>query len=141
MVVPYRILLIDDDQSILKLLQFILEKEFGDRITLSAFCDPREGLEAIDNVLPDVVITDLDMPVVDGLEILALAKQRNAWTQVLLLTGHSSTSALLSAMEGGATDYLLKPVDHTKFLQLIEQSLERIDRWRTAMHGTVSASR
>ena len=72
----------------------------------------------------------------DGLELLQCAKRRNACTQVLFMTGHSTQEALLVALERGASDYLLKPVDQTELIELLKQSYQRQRRWKKALLGT-----
>ena len=77
------------------------------------------------------------MPQVRGLEILRCSKRRNVRSQVLLLTGKSNTESLLDALELGAIDYLIKPVDQIELSQLLTQSFERITRWKNALRETI----
>ena len=134
----FRMLLIDDDVAMVRLLETVVRRHFGDRVELSSSIDATEAKEMIEKESPDVIVTDLAMPGVDGLEVLRLAKGCNPWTQVLMLTGHSSTTALLAAVENGAADYLLKPVDQAELIELLEQAIDRVHRWRNALHGTVA---
>ncbi|NOY30186.1 MAG: response regulator [Planctomycetes bacterium] len=130
------LLLVDDDPSIVRLLSTVLEREYGDEITIESLTDPLEARARIIEGGVDILVTDLEMPGIDGLELLRCAKQRSACTQVLFFTGHSSREALLEALELGATDYLIKPVDQGQLLELISQALGRQRRWNLALAET-----
>jgi DNA-binding NtrC family response regulator len=132
-----KLLLIDDDPSMVKLLSRVIERKLGeDAVEVQSLTDPQQALQTLKKELVDIVVTDFDMPGVDGLDILRAAKRRNACTQVLFITGQSSQDTLLEAMEYGAADYLLKPVDQDELLEIIQQAHNRHHRWRQALAGT-----
>jgi two-component system response regulator YesN len=114
----------------------VLNRALGDEITIEALSDPAVARERIDNGGIDILLTDLEMPGINGLELLRCAKRRNACTQVLFFTGNSSQDALLSALELGAVDYLLKPVDQQNLVDLITQAHHRQQRWWQALAET-----
>ena len=130
------LLLVDDDPNMLRLLAKVIERSYGDQITIEYLSDPAEALKRIDQGGVDILLTDLEMPEINGLELLRCAKKRNPYTQVFLLTGHSSQDAILDALELGATDYLLKPVDQQELLELVGQAQSRQQRWRQALAET-----
>jgi len=136
---PAKLVLIDDDPSMVRLLARIIERAFRQEIEMQPYSDPALAQDHLERELVDIVVTDLEMPEINGLNILRIAKSRNPCAQVLLVTGHSSVRALLEALEHGASDYLLKPVDEASFLQLIGDAMARVTRWRTALAGTLSA--
>jgi DNA-binding NtrC family response regulator len=84
----------------------------------------------------DVLVSDIEMPGLDGLELLRIAKRRNVWTQVVFITGHSSVDRLIDAVALGATDYLLKPIDREEITEVVEQLCRRCARWQSAMIET-----
>ena len=133
-----QLLLIDDDPSMVRLLSLIIERSFKEEIELKSLTCPRTARTWIESEVVDVLLTDLDMPGVSGLELLRCAKRRNACTQVLFITGHSTLDALSDALELGATDYLLKPLDQTKLIEIIGQANERRRRWQEALAGTLA---
>jgi DNA-binding NtrC family response regulator len=137
---PARLVLIDDDPALVRLLTAITRRSFRHDIEMQPYSDPTLARDCLERELIDIVVTDLEMPEINGLEILRLAKRRNPCAQVLLVTGHSSVNALLEALEHGASDYLLKPIDEKSFLQLVGDALARVVRWREALAGTLSAS-
>jgi DNA-binding NtrC family response regulator len=139
---PTQLLVVDDDPSMVRLLSKIIEREFENQIELTSLTDPKEAQRQIERQIVEILITDLEMPGVDGLELLRCAKRRNACTQVLFMTGHSTVDALTDALEMGANDYLLKPLNQPQLIKLIGDSLERLLRWRKALADTLtSASR
>ncbi len=134
-----RLLLVDDDPAMIRLLARVIDRSFGEEIELHSLTDPAEARDAIERNLIDILVTDLEMPGTNGLSLLRCAKRRNALTQVLFITGHSSLAALSDALDLGATDYLLKPLDQTELVELLQQAQKRIRRWREALAGTFNA--
>ncbi|MCA9271398.1 MAG: response regulator [Planctomycetales bacterium] len=130
------LLVVDDDPCMVRLLVMVISRAFGEDIAVEGFTDVRLAVERIEEGSVDILLTDLEMPEVDGLELLRIAKRRNAYTQVLLLTGRSSHEALLAALEAGATDYALKPFDQQQLLELVSQAHERRKRWQRALVDT-----
>ena len=135
------LLLVDDDPCMMRLLAKIIARSFGNRMQLHSLTDPKEARQWIDRNLVDILVTDLEMPGVNGLELLRCAKRKNPCAQVLFVTGHSTLEALTDALELGATDYLLKPLDQTELIELIEDAEKRLWRWRQALSGTSNVKR
>jgi DNA-binding NtrC family response regulator len=134
-----KLLLVDDDAAMVRLLTKVIERSFHEEIELRALTDANEALETIENQLIDLLITDLEMPGVDGLGLLRCAKRRNALTQILLITGNSTVHSLADALEMGATDYLVKPLDQAELIELLGQAQKRVRRWRQALADTFHA--
>lgn len=138
---PTNMLLVDDDPSMVRLLTKVITRQFEGEIELTSLVDPREARERIEQEVVEILITDLEMPGMNGLELLRCAKRRNACTQVLFMTGHSTLTALTDALELGATDYLLKPLDQDQLIKLVTDAQERLVRWRAALADTLAAGR
>lgn len=132
------ILLVDDDPAILRLLRTVLTLELNDEVELHTSADSIAALEWLEDHHCDIMLTDIEMPQLDGLEMLRAAKRRNAWTQVVFLTGHSSLDRITAAVELGAADYLLKPVERETLIEVVTQLCRRIARWQSAVIGTFS---
>ena len=128
--------LVDDDTAITRLAEKYLRTEFGDTVSLAVFNDPLTARHAIDEQGCDLLLSDIQMPGLSGLEMLRFAKARNAWTQVIFMTGHSSWDCIAEAIENGAMDYLLKPLDRKDFLHVVKQACERIERWQKVVRAT-----
>jgi len=116
------ILVIDDKPNIRKVLSAILENE-GYCVET---CESGEkALEKIQQVLPDLIVTDLKMPGIDGIELMKLVKATDAQIPVILITAFGTISSAVEAMKAGAYDYLTKPIDHDLMIILIKRALDQ----------------
>lgn len=84
----------------------------------------REAVESIEKDRPNVLILDLKMPDLDGLEVLARVKEFAPEVQVIIVTGHGSFEAGREGMELGAFDYIMKPVDLSLLVEKIKDAYE-----------------
>jgi DNA-binding NtrC family response regulator len=134
------ILTVDDDSTTVRMVSKYLLSEFNDRIALQTFIDPFEAKNWISNHSCDIVISDIEMPQMNGLELLKFAKNRNAWTQVVFMTAHTSWDRISAAIENGATDYLVKPIEREDLITVVAQELRRIERWQNAVLNTLRLS-
>lgn len=130
------LLIVDDDPDMVRMLTKTTEHTFGDLMRVQSATDPELARQRINSGGIDILLTDLEMPQCDGIELLRYAKCRNAYTQVIFLTGHSSHQALLTALESGATDYVLKPVNDQSLLGLLKEAHQRRIRWQQALLTT-----
>ena len=130
------ILVVDDDLAITRLVTSFLQKHFGDEVLIEPFHVAELAMQRFERGGIDVLITDLQMPDFTGIDLLRAARDRDACTQTLFITGSSSRTALLEAMELGASDYLLKPLDESEITTLVEEALRRRARWNQALQGT-----
>jgi DNA-binding NtrC family response regulator len=131
-----RVILVDDDATVTRIAEKNLQTAFPSQISLAVFNDPRAAHQAIDEAGCDLLLSDIQMPGLSGLEMLRFAKARNAWTQVIFMTGHSTWDHIAAAIESGAADYLIKPLDRDDFLRVVGQACERIVRWQNAVRIT-----
>ncbi len=100
------ILIVDDEESILATLSFNLEKQ-GYKVETAQ--SGKEGLEKFNKLKHDLVVTDLVMEGLNGIDVLKEVKRTQSDTQVMVLTGHSSLTTAIEALRLGASDYLQKP--------------------------------
>jgi len=133
------VLIVDDDPSMVRLLESLLRKQLGDSAQLHVSTDAAAARQWLEEHCCDILISDIEMPELGGIELLRAAKVRNAWTQVVFVTGHSSVDRLTDALEWGATDYLLKPIDPDAMYEVVEQMRRRCERWHAAVVGTFAA--
>jgi len=134
------LLVIDDDASIVRLLERVIERNLGDKMVVYGMTDSEQARQWLDQNCCDILISDLQMPGTDGLEMLRFAKQRHAWTQVIFITAHSTWDKIAKAVECGASDYLLKPIDQHDLVTLLSQQYVRCARWQTAVLGTLQST-
>ncbi len=117
-------LLVDDEKDLIKMLSLRLQ-ETGEKVK-SAYSG-QECLETLDKNNIDVVILDIRMPGMDGIETLKEIKKRFPLVEVIMLTGHGSTETAVEGMKLGAFDYLLKPADFSDLSQKLEAARKRKD--------------
>jgi two-component system sensor histidine kinase/response regulator len=124
-----RILIVDDDPALLEALPEALRLRL-DRIEVETCETGMAALERIESRDYDAVVTDIKMPGMDGLELLAAIKDRRPGIPTLLITGHGEGDMAARAREAGAYDYLLKPIDRDQLVESLEGAirLRRIRR-------------
>ena len=83
------------------------------------------GLAVLSTIEPEIVILDLKMPDMSGLDVLEGIKNHNQSIEVIMLTGHGSAASGIEAMEKGAFDYLMKPIDLKELLEKINSADEK----------------
>ncbi len=116
-----KILLIDDEESIRESLKIFLSGMNYDVIVAS---NGYEGIEGMNRQNPDLIITDLKLPDIDGLEVLRLVKESDKNIPCIIMTAYEDMDSTIKAMQLGAYDYIEKPIETPKFKALIKRSLE-----------------
>ena len=112
---------VDDDQSI----RFVLEKALQrEGFSVRCFASPREVLEALEDDAPQVLVSDIRMPGGSGIDLLGAVKQRHPGLPVIIMTAYSDLDSAVSAFQGGAFEYLPKPFDVVKAVELIRRAVE-----------------
>src|ERR1700756_5086504 len=102
-----KILVAEDDQLMIKMLEFRLKKD-GHEVIITH--DGREAVNKLDEFQPDLVITDIMMPYLSGLEVVSAVKKRYpTGTPVIILSGMGQENVVLEAFQLGADDYITKP--------------------------------
>ncbi|GAB3184293.1 nitrogen regulation protein NR(I) [Hydrogenophaga aquatica] len=120
--------IVDDDQSI----RFVLEKALlRENLPTRSFTNPREVIDALDDADdegPQVLVSDIRMPGGSGLELLEQVKKRLPGLPVIIMTAFSDLDSAVSAFQGGAFEYLPKPFDLPKAVELIRRAVEESQR-------------
>jgi two-component system response regulator HydG len=119
-----RILVVDDEEGARSGLAKLLS---GEGYTVDTAEDGVAALERVSEAPPDAVVTDLQMPRMDGLELLKSLREKDRSLPVIVATSVQDLSAGVSAMRAGAEDYLTKPIDFEALTVVIERALERRD--------------
>lgn len=108
--ISYRILIVDDDELIIESFERFFQ-EYENIFDIDKTSDSKEALRLIEQRNYDLVITDIVMPEVDGIQVLRKVKEVQPESEVILITAYSSTGSALDAMHFGAFDYITKPFD------------------------------
>jgi PAS domain S-box-containing protein len=130
-----QILLIDDEPDILRVLSRSLNADGHD---VSTALNGAEGLTVFERAPADIVITDIKMPGMNGLEVLKLVKARAPDSEVIIITGHGDIQNAVEALHFGASDFINKPVRDEALSIAIRRAEEKIDirrRLREYTHG------
>jgi len=117
------ILIVDDEQDMVQLLRRRLEPEVGCRVKTAS--SGEEALKIIDAEPPDLVLVDMKMPGMNGLELLDAIRQERPWLTVIMLTAHGCIELAVQAIKNGAYDFITKPFDHEALVLSLNKALER----------------
>lgn len=137
---PVRIVVIDDDPKNLKMVNFTLS---NGELEIHTASDPRIGLDMITQLRPQIVLIDLILPGIGGMELLQQIVQLERGIAVILMTGYYSAEGAREAIKMGATDYFPKPFSPNKLRERIELIVEDAKRRRrsSTMDGIAEKQR
>ncbi len=118
-----KILVVDDEKGMRDLLSKVLKKE-GYQVFVAQ--DGEEGLDVIKNQSIDIVIADLDMPVMNGIEMIKHAKAFDPSLTIIIITAYASMESAIEALKLGAYDYLIKPFNIEQVKLTVKKAFERL---------------
>ena len=122
-----RVLVVDDEQLILKIISDILTKE-GYDVLVANNCE--KAAELLKTTQFDVVLSDIKMPIKSGIDLLEEIKNKDPNIPVILMTGFASLETAVEAVQNGAFDYLIKPLDYGKLKSVIEHAADRYELYK-----------
>lgn len=130
-----QILLVDDETEFAETLAERLRlRSYGVKVTSRA----DEALDVLDGGMkPDVVLLDIKMPGIDGMDALMEIKARDPQIETILLTGHGEAASSIEGMKRGAFDYLMKPIDIAELITKIDQAVVK----RRSAGGDIEAGK
>jgi len=120
--VKMRIMLVDDEERFLQTTQKMIVKKGYDALTVTSGA---ECLKKLEEELVHVVILDVKMPGMDGVETLKHIKQRFPLVEVIMLTGHATAESAVEGLKLGATDYLTKPTNIDELIAKAEEAYNK----------------
>jgi DNA-binding NtrC family response regulator len=118
----FNILIVDDENDFRETLVKRLQKR---RMNVFGAESGQKALDIMNKLIFDVVVLDVKMPGMDGIETLREIKKKNPLVEVILLTGHASMESGVEGMNLGAFDYIMKPVNIDDLLEMIRRAFER----------------
>lgn len=126
-----RILILDDEESILSSLKRVIEARGYAVVTKSK---PEEALEYVRNNIVHVALVDILMPGMDGITVLNIIKEISGLTQVIMMSAYSTIDRIVSSLESGANDFLLKPFENIdELMGVVELSVQKLERWKKVL--------
>ncbi len=117
-----RVLVVDDDPDFFETIVKRLRRR---KINASGVDSGKKALELLETESYDVVVLDVLMPGMDGIETLKHMKKRKPFVEVIILTGHASVESGIQGMQHGAFDYVMKPADFEELIRKIREAFER----------------
>ncbi|MFC1884106.1 response regulator [Thermodesulfobacteriota bacterium] len=117
-----QVMLVDDEVEFLDTLTKRLRKR---GVNITGVESGEEALQTLGHGQYDVVILDVRMPGLDGIEVLRVIKERYPLMEVIMLTGHANVEVAVQGMELGAFDYLMKPMDIDELLYKVEDAFKK----------------
>ncbi|MFF2157684.1 helix-turn-helix domain-containing protein [Paenibacillus chitinolyticus] len=122
----YRMMIVDDEYMIHLSVRKMVETSGLDIIIAGEAEDGEEALRLLGSCSPDIVLTDIRMPELDGLSFIEAAKKRNERTQFIILSGYSDFEYARQAIRFGVSDFLLKPVDPDQFREALRRAYDQL---------------
>ncbi len=121
-----RILIIEDDRSLAETLRFQLEQQ---HFETDVCHDGEEGLHFIEQQSHDLILLDRMLPVLDGISVLKITREKNISTPIIFVTALGALNDKITGLDCGADDYLVKPFDFEELLARIRCILRRPTKW------------
>src|SRR5262245_20904693 len=117
---PARVLVVDDEASVVEVFEECLSTQ-GYQLTMAS--SGEHAVRLLPTLRPDIILTDLNLPGLSGLEVMRAAKAVDPEVCVVVVTGYASASTAIDALRQGAYDYVTKPFDLDDVLQIVERGL------------------
>lgn len=122
----YKILTIDDEQPVHLAIRSLVDwRAINAGEPYSAY-NGREGLECMERLQPDIVFVDMNMPLMDGKDFLAIASRNHPYSQYIVISGYDDFQYAQAAIRHNVVDYLLKPIDHEELDRALKKAMARL---------------
>lgn len=123
----YSIFLVDDEEIELEMMRDIIRwNEMGIYVVGTAV-NGKDAIEKIQVIQPDIILTDVQMPIMNGIELAKLVNEQFDWMKIVFLTGHDEFAYVKSALNVGAVGYLLKPLDLEEIVIVMDKVKEKCE--------------
>lgn len=127
----YKILIVDDEEIEREGMAGLIEWEQYGMILVGTAWNGIEGLEKIRTLSPDIVLTDIKMPGMDGIELIQNTREQMPWVEFVVLSGYGEYEYTSKAMEQGIRYYLMKPCDERQILEVLDKVIAQIIQKRS----------
>ena len=136
------LLVVEDDKETRGVISLMIPRKFPD-VTIHVAANGNQGVELFKEHLPDIVITDINMPGMDGIQMAGEIKSLKADTRFIVLTGYSDKINLEKFCKIGVSDFIVKPLDFKKLFTSIEKCMDEIGlaRQKEKNHADLDSGR
>lgn len=122
----YKLLVVDDEPIIVQRLQACIDWTSVEIDRIYTAYNGSEALEQVQNIKPDIIISDVCMPSLDGISFLKSLREQNIDTQVIFISGFSEFKYVKEALDYGCTGYVTKPIDDEELLEVVKKGISNI---------------
>ncbi|WP_020619004.1 response regulator transcription factor [Paenibacillus daejeonensis] len=136
----YNLMLVDDERLTLETLAHYIDWEQMSCRVIATARNGREAWNMIESLQPDILITDVKMPVMDGIELCKQVHARFPDIQIVFLSGYHEFDYARAALKHGACGYLLKPIDHEELAATMRMVRQRCEEQKNRLHSTLLTS-
>ena len=126
----YKIMLADDEGIVIDSLKFIIEKEFPDSCSIEYAKTGRSVIELAEWFRPDIAFMDIQMPGINGIDAMKEIREANSHTVFIIMSAYDKFDYAKEAINLGVMEYLNKPVDREKIVQVLHRAMKSIDKNR-----------
>ena len=123
----YKILIVEDEPLISTLIRSILEEGVTSAQVIGEAVNGRQALQMIAERKPDIVLTDINLPILSGLQVIQQARESGFPGKFVVISGYNEFSYVQQALRFGVDDYLLKPIDDEELCRLVTNLTEELD--------------
>jgi len=126
----FKLMIADDEQIVLDGLKFIVEDLFDNIEIVSMVNSGREAIEAVHDIVPDIVLMDIKMPGINGIEAIEAIKKKHQEVKFIIISAYEQFDYAVQAVELGVSDYILKPVLQHKLVEVLTKAMNEITEER-----------
>jgi len=127
--------IVDDDEMILEYVASVLSET--DQLEIVTFSSSADAIEHLKHHRTHILISDVVMPTIDGIDLLDRAKEIDPLTQVIMISAYSTVGRIVVSLQHGATDFVMKPfTDSEGLLAAVAQTIARWNRWFDVLRKT-----
>lgn len=126
----YKIMLADDEGIVIDSLKFVIDKEFGDTCEVEYAKTGRGVIELAEHFRPDIAIMDIQMPGINGIEAMKEIRRTNDKVIFIVMSAYDTFDYAKEAMQVGVQDYITKPMEKKRIVEVLRKSMEKVDRER-----------
>lgn len=137
----YRIAILEDEIWISTLIRTFVQKNFHQVELIGECQNGRDALQLIDREHPDIALVDINVPLLNGLDVIAEASRRNIGCKFVIITGYKDFEYVHQALKSGVSDYLLKPVEESELCTVLRRIMLELEQEQNKQRTIATSSR